>query len=113
MRTINMQARPRQAPKFTRSKQASTPKYSTFRVLALWRRTGHMSNMRSEGDLRVAIREAGKRTASANETLNRRMADLDRAVAERNERFGRQAMQRDARKAAEGLNLSTWMSCSR
>ena len=75
-------------------------------MLALRRRTGHMSNMRSEGDLRVAIREAGKRTASANETLNRRMADLDRAVAERNERFGRQAMQRDARKAAEGLNLS-------
>ena len=61
---------------------------------------------KSEGEVRVAIRQARARLANAEAVVRRRKEALAQAELERNERFSREAMQAGAAKAAEGLNLA-------
>ena len=65
----------------------------------------HSQTVRSEGDLRVIVRHAGARLANAKATLRRREAALEQAELDRDVRFSKDTMMKEARKAAEGLNF--------
>ena len=56
--------------------------------------------------MRVVIRQQGARLANAEATLRRRVSTRERAELERNERFSKETMRKEASQAAEGLNFS-------
>ena len=77
-----------------------------FRSTSPRRDVGSPSSSRSEGELRVAIRQEGVRIAHAQSLLQRRQAAVEQAELDRNVRFSKQTMKREASQAAEGLNFS-------
>lgn len=61
---------------------------------------------RTEGELRVAIRQANERLAAAESVVRAKEAKYEKAKRERDLRFSKGSMKQDAAKAVEGLNFS-------
>ena len=60
----------------------------------------------SEGDLRVLIKQSAARLANAEAVLSRKLAVVEQAELERNVRFSKAMMKKEANQAAGGLNFS-------
>ena len=63
-------------------------------------------NGHSEGDLRVSMRQSHARLANAQAVLKRRIQAVEQAEHERNVRFSKAIMKKEANQAADGLNIS-------